>query len=737
MATSSHAGALLLFAVTLFLSAFLLFTVQPMAAKVALPLLGGSPEVWNTAMVFFQSMLLLGYGYAHLNSMLTARRQLLLHMFVLAIALITLPEGAVEWSTPHQVSPALWLIGYLAVSIGLPFFVISSTAPLLQRWFARTDHPRAQNPYFLYAASNLGSILALLSYPIWMERAFTIREQQLTWSQGYVALAVLIGACALLVWRRPANNVPDQADSVDVVVRPTWRRRGQWVVFAFVPSSLLLGVTTHISTNIAATPLFWVVPLTLYLLTFVLIFARRQIVPHQWMVRAQPFLLIALALLFDRLVGVFWLPGLVLNLIAFFVTAMVCHGELARRRPAPAYLTEFYLWMSVGGVLGGMFNALLAPIAFNGITEYPLMVALASLLRPRRAGKSAKWFTWIDLVFPAAIYVFLALPFVEPSEIGRLGTIALYLILGGILLAIANRPLAFALTLSVVIFGVGLDHRTEALEQERSFFGVNRISYDRSGEFTLLIHGTVLHGAEHRDPLLRKEPLTYYSKEGPLGQIFAALAQRGGVARVGVAGLGVGTMTCYRQPGQHWTYFEIDPVVAHIARDVRYFHYLEDCGDDTTIVLGDARISLKEEQSDKFDLLIFDAFSSESVPVHLLTREALALYLDRLSDDGVLVFHITNRHLDLEPVFAELATAANLVARVQAHKPSADARQRDYVRSSEWVVMTRRAESMAMLQSDSRWQMLRSEPGSHLWTDDFSNILGAVRWAWPRFGDPL
>jgi hypothetical protein len=725
---------MLLYATTLFVSAFLLFTIQPMAAKSALPLLGGSPEVWNTAMVFFQATLLLGYGYAHINSLLGPRRQLFLHFLVLALALATLPIGAVAWSAPTEQAPALWLIGYLAASIGLPFFVVSATAPMLQRWFSRTDHPAARDPYFLYGASNLGSILALLGYPIVVERELTIRQQEWAWSGGYVALVALIGVCALLVWRRPADTPFEQHSSLGRAGQPDWARRGLWIILAFVPSSLLLGVTSHISTNIAAAPLFWVVPLMLYLLTFVLVFARRQIVPHKWMVNLQPILLIPLALLFDRLIGALWLPGLALHLLTFFVIAMVCHGELAQRRPPSTHLTEFYLWMSVGGVLGGMFNALLAPIIFNDIYEYPLVLGLACLLRPRRAGGAGRWFPWIDLVVPGVLFVVLAMPMMDPSHFDRVAKIIFYVVVGGILLALSRRRLGFALAFAAVIFSTaGLVHRVGMLEQERSFFGVNRVLHDSSGKFTLLIHGTVLHGAQHQDPALRREPLSYYSKEGPLGQLFEALAQRGGIDRVGVAGLGVGTMTCYRRPGQHWTYFEIDPVVVRLARDSRYFHYLEDCIADTSIMLGDARISLLKGKRGEFDLLIFDAFSSESIPVHLLTQEALALYVDRLSDDGVLAFHVTNRHLDLQPVLADLAIAADLVARVQSHKATAEMREHDYKRSSDWVVMTRHARNLGMLLSDERWQPLVSQRSRHLWTDDYSNIPSAMRWEWLTF----
>jgi hypothetical protein len=722
-AVGSQWAVLLLYGATLFLSATLLFAIQPMFAKIALPLLGGSPGVWNTAMVFFQATLLLAYGYAHLGTRLGgARRQVPVHVPVLALGFLALPVAGMAWTPPTEGTPVFWLIAFLAASIGLPVFAISATAPLLQRWFAATDHPSAKDPYFLYGASNLGSVIALLGYPALLERLLTLKQQAQLWSAGYVLLVVLIGGCALALWWRPALSAMRAAS--DVSAAPlTWRQRGLWVLLAFVPSSLMLGVTAHISTDIAATPLFWVVPLTLYLLTFVVVFARRPLLRHAWMLRLQPFLLIPLALTFNYLPGVFWL-GLALHLLVFFVTAMVCHGELSRRRPAALHLTEFYVWMSVGGVLGGMFNGLLAPIVFNGVYEYPLVLALACLLRPRQEGAAV--FSWRDLLIPIALLAVLSLPMMAPARFGVPGIVIFYVTLGCLLLYTADRPLRFALTFAVVIFGAsGASH--QFLEQERSFFGVNRIQLDDSKEFLLLVHGNTVHGAEHRDPARRDEPLTYYSKEGSVGQLFSILEARGGIDHVGLTGLGIGTTLCYRQPGQHWTIYEIDPIVVRFARDTRYFHYLEDCAGDTPIQLGDARISLAKAQRGQFDLLVFDAFSSDSVPVHLVTREALALYLDKLAEHGVIAFHISNRHIDLQPVLANLAADAGLVAWAQAHRTTAAMREQDYKVDSQWVVMARRPEDVGALPSDSRWRRLEPHPGLHLWTDDYSNILGAMR----------
>jgi hypothetical protein len=733
--TASQTATLLLFGATLFLSAFLMFTIEPMFAKVALPLLGGSPEVWNTAMVFFQATLLLGYGYAHLSvKLLGLRRQPLVHLALLALTLLVLPIAAVSWTPPLERSPVLWLIGFLAVSIGAVFFAVSATAPLIQRWFGHMDHPAARDPYFLYGASNIGSIAALIAYPVIIERDLTIMEQELAWTYAYVLLAALIGVCALLSLRR-ASRASDLLISERVSDDGlNWRQRLEWTLLAFLPSSLLLGVTTYISTDIAATPLFWVVPLTLYLLSFVITFARRPILPHAWMVALQPLLLIPVALLFSDLSAVFWLGNLFVHLLAFFVTAMVCHGELVKRRPATLHLTEFYLWMSLGGVLGGIFNALLAPVIFDDILEYPIVLVLACLLRPRAAGASGWSSLKLDLLIAIAIMALLTVPIAGSWQLSHRASAVLALILCTLMLISMHKRYRFAMVFAITIFGIAaLGRQFEHLVQERSFFGVNRVMLDKSGEFNLLMHGTTLHGAEHRTSATRTEPLTYYSKVGPLGQLFAGLEQSASPVRIGLIGLGVGTTLCYRNGSDQWTIFEIDPVVVTLAHDQRYFHFLGDCAGDSPIMLGDARLSLVKTKPHEFDLLILDAFSSDAIPVHLLTREALALYLNKLTENGVLAFHITNRRLDLGPIVANLAADAGLVAYIQEHKATADMRENQYIRSSTWVVMSRAAGNLASLLSGGLWTKLEPQANMRLWTDDYSNILTAMRWTLPTF----
>jgi hypothetical protein len=728
VAREERRGILPLFAITLFVSALLLFWVQPMFSRMVLPTLGGSPAVWNTAMVFFQTALLAGYLYAHLISRwLGLRRQVALHLAFLTVAALTLPIAiGPGWTPPTEGTPVFWLIALLAWCVGLPFLVVSATAPLLQKWFAASGHPAAHDPYFLYGASNLGSMLALLGYPLLLEPLLTLDRQNQAWAFGYAGLALLVATCGLAVWRRPSGGAASDRSPTALAGHAIgWRQRLHWLALAFAPSSLLLAVTAYITTDLASVPLLWVVPLGLYLLTFVIVFARRPVLRHAWMIKAQPFIVIPLALLFTQSAA-FWLV-LPLHLAAFFVTAMVCHGELARRRPATSHLTEFYLWMAFGGMLGGVFNALLAPIAFDWVVEYPLALVVACLLRPRLGEDRGRLLGNLGLPLIVLLLMLLHVQWrrLGLPELGAVGALALLVPVAMLLYGFAARPLRFGLGVAAVLGVVLLAGEPNQVQaRARSFFGVYTVRHDPAG-YHFLVHGTTVHGAQHTDPAARREPLTYFHRDGPLGQIFAALADHP-PRTVGAVGLGVGTVACYRQPGQRWTFFEIDPLVEQIARDRRYFHYLEDCAPAAEVVLGDARRSLQEVAPGQYDLMILDAFSSDAIPVHLLTREAFALYLDKLAPGGLIALHISNRNLDLAPVVASLLADAGLVGRVQTQAPPLDA-QRAYRNAATWVAIARSEADLGALAGDQRWQRLPAA-AAHLWTDDFSNLIGALRW---------
>jgi hypothetical protein len=717
-----------LLATTLFLSALLLFWVQPMFAKMVLPLLGGAPNVWNTAMVFFQATLLAGYAYAHLTTrLLPLRRQVLVHVVIVAAAFISLPIAVAD--LPVNEAPVPWLLALLAVSIGLPFFAVSATAPLLQKWFAASRHPHAGDPYFLYGASNLGSILALLAYPLVFEPFLRLGEQSWTWTAGYGVLLALIALAGLsaLRDRRPL------AAAAAAAVAPlgggvTWRRRAHWVALAFAPSSLLLGVTSHITTDVAAVPLLWVVPLTLYLLTYVLIFARRPPIPHAWMVALQPYVLFV-AWIFLPILGTLW-ASFSIHLAVFFVTAMVCHGELVKRRPATSHLTEFYLLMAFGGMLGGVFNALVAPLVFDGIYEYAIALAVACALRPWRTGGGGRSLV-LDGVLPMVLLgIMLVVPLavqLDPKTSGGF-FFAFAAAVGVAVFAFKDRPLRFGLSVAAVMLALyQYGGEGNLLDQQRSFFGVYRVKSIDDGGLHMMAHGLTRHGVQFTDPARRREPLGYYSGPGPLGQTFRALPPSRRLERLGLVGLGAGASLCYARPGQDWTVYEIDPVVGRLARTPDYFTYWSDCLDPgaSRIVYGDARISLQGVADGRFDMLILDAYSSDAVPAHLMTRQALALYRAKLAPHGLLVFHLSNRNLDLGRVLAALVADAGMTGLIQAHTPDKEARQ--YHWYSVWAVVARNADDLAFLSADDRWQPLTAPPGTDLWTDDFSNILRALK----------
>jgi len=738
------------FALTLFANAALLFAVQPMFSKMALPLLGGSASVWNTCMLVFQTLLLGGYLYAHLSTrLLRPRAQVALHVALLAVSLLALPVAVpAGWTPPPGGAPVPWLVGLLLVGLGLPFFLLSTGAPLLQHWFSRTGHPAADNPYFLYAASNAGSMLALLAYPFAIEPLLALSSQRRVWSVLYGVVVLLVALCGWTALRREerlsalGSRLSAEATAVAESREPRaeslalWRQRVWWTLLAFAPSSLLLGVTTYLSTDMAAFPLLWVVPLTLYLLTFVLVFARRQLLPHWLMLRVHPLLLLPLlvALFAGRAGNLLVMAPL--HLLLFFVTAMVCHGELSRLRPGPARLTEFYLWLSVGGVLGGVFNVLVAPVLFDSVFEYSLMLAVACALRPWPAGRASWPELRRDALLPLALgggvvftlkYLFVgASPLVTIYGVPVLGGVAATLCL-----FFARRPLRLALGVLALLMAAAVGRTTgrPPIFADRSFFGVYGVR-DLGGGYHVLYHGTTLHGAQNRRVDRVREPLTYYRLRGPLGDLFSVKRLAGRPLDVGVVGLGAGTVACYARPGDRLTFYEIDPAIERIARDRRLFTYVPDCAPSAPVILGDARVSLDRAPSDaRYDVLVLDAFSSDAIPVHLLTREALAVYLRHLAPDGVLAVHVSNRYLNLKPVVADLAADAGLVALLGEERSlSAEDRARMHSASS-WVAIARsRAPLEALAVREPRWRALVADPSRRVWTDDYSNVLGAMIW---------
>jgi spermidine synthase len=965
---------LFVFALTLFGSATLLFFIEPMVGKMLLPLLGGTPAVWNTCMVFFQAVLLAGYGYAHAaTAWLGARKQALLHLVVLLIPFFFFPLAVNrELIASGAANPIPALLLVLTLSVGVPMFVVCASAPLLQKWFASTNHPAARDPYFLYGASNLGSMLALVAYPALVEPNLRLDQQRILWAVGFGLLALATAACAWFLWRspvpvtdksldapaespasstavhaskerfsgRPASrkgksgpNLPEQP-SVATLPDTTlggdvtaWRVL-RWIALAFVPSSLMLGVTTYITTDIAAIPLLWVLPLALYLLSFILVFSSLPVqrvafwvllvglvgavvflvapwaaemmstarsaavvkvvvrlsalaalaafpfrkVPdllHKFMVLAMPLLVLLLVFLMQtgsKVGGVEY--RIALHLLVLFVVAMVCHGELARDRPPTRYLTSYYLWMSLGGVLGGLFNGLVAPLVFNALVEYQLALVLACLLLPALSVLAeSSWGRTADLclggLFVGVGVLLLVLRYRDHdlhyehlrSEFWGWEVVGLILLLAvGVAAALrgkGERPadrwldLALPLCLAVLVvglrwglyadvvwprvraaakmvnlepahfvevlafgipavmcytfverslrFGLGLGalllagifagsvHDKGLLFQKRSFFGVLQVKEgteqwgDTVYHYRTLVHGTTLHGQQFTDnEAVRQEPLTYYHRTGPIGQLFGAY-NTDPSRNVAIIGLGTGTMACYALPGQHFTFYDIDPVVRDISfrEEGAYFTFVNDArrrGAKLDLILGDARVTMERNQladADRYSLMVIDAFSSDAIPIHLITREALQLYLSRLTEDGIVAFHVSNRYLRLNPVLANMAEESGLAILYE----SDDRDEWPGKSSSTWVVLARKPEYLSRLirtepweaeQKEiesallpltvlpsptpgiasqawmlhgiagsirGRWDVPKTEPRVGIWTDDYSNLLSVFSWS--------
>jgi spermidine synthase len=843
-----------LFALTLFVSALLLFLVQPMVGKMVLPLFGGAAAVWAACLVFFQLMLLAGYAYAHVSTAwLGARKQAALHFIILLAPIAVLPIAVNRALAPTgAAAPVPWLLLTLFMAVGLPFFVVAASAPLLQKWFADTDHPAARDPYFLYAASNLGSMIALVGYPVLMEPQLTLAAQGVAWAVGYGALVVLIAACAAVLWLSAKTN--RDREGADKVKEPaplphgrgsfqplTVARRARWVLLAAVPSSLLLGVTTYLTTDVTAHPLLWMPPLVLYLLSFMLVFSRTPGRVARWLrdrlapsMRTSPdrlldgrrFWALALPLLVLMLIylmlsatplGVGWL--LVLHLTAFLTACMVCHGELARDRPPPERLTEFFLWIAVGGALGGLFNALVAPLLFQAVVEYPLALWMACLaLPPLAVKKESIWGFRVEgglasacalmgmvliglrmadgtlhtaglaggrWVWPAAamlaagvagtVYIrrrpdemyARAFDFLLPLALGMLvvglglgvSSWAVYGLLsravGGqdplalrkllafglpavLCFILIDRPLRFGLGLGAFLLAAWFSALFDSslLAQTRDFYGVLRVetARERDRDYVCLYSGSTLHGMQAADGDDRAEPLVYYHRTGPIGQVFAAYNGAQDPPRdLAVIGLGAGALAAYARPEQKLTFYEIDPAVAALCRDGGYFTYWDDAvrrGARLQLAPGDARLTLENDAlsgNEKYGILVVDAFSSDAIPTHLIDREALALYLRRLAEGGLVAFHISNAHIDLGPVLANLAADANVSGlvwneRVEPGGPPGKA-------GSTWVVIARKAEDLARLPRKS-WQELQPNPAVGVWTDDYSNLWGALRPGW-------
>lgn len=813
----------LLFSITLFVSALLLFLVQPMIGKMLMPLAGGTAAVWSTCIVFFQAALLGGYVYAHAGSRNGPRRFAGTHVALLTLPLIALaavaavagtPLSPIKALAPHgQEYPFFSLVLLLVALIGLPFFFVSTSAPLLQKWYADTDAPGHRDPYFLYAASNLGSFVGLLLYPLVIERYLPMRWQAWAWAIGFGGFVGLTAACrrALMAASPPRVLREDKAEAV---TRPvSIGEKLHWLILAAVPSSLMLSVTSYATTDLAPIPLFIVVPLGLYLLTFVIAFAR----PVGWLRHAvgvaAPLVLLVYVFLrktdLDASYSLSARIGVVIGV--FFLTALNCHMQLAHRRPAPRYLTEYYIWMSLGGVLGGLFNSLVAPIVFNQYAEFAVGLVVACFLvppsktadddplvwlwnrlfhRPARPSavaargaivtEPAPRHPWasrvLDLVVPVAVGLlvyFLNELFKNTQQHEWLNSILQYLeahkkesyytyltlIAGfGVPIMISyvfiERPWRFGLCVAAIFIAAELRQydirRTEhgielttpgTLVRTRSFFGALQVSEVDHGTSMhhKLVHGTTVHGQQQFDPP-DDTPLTYYHPTGPMGDVMTRTPQGTSARPVGFIGLGTGSLTGYAKPGQSVTVYEIDPAIRRIAENPAYFTYVTDArrrGADVNIVMGDARLRLEEAEDGKYAVLAVDAFSSDSIPIHLLTKEAIQLYLQKTAEDGIIAIHVSNRYLRLNKVVARIASELGLPAYRFYDEEDAGITKS----ASDWIVVAKNEAALKALKdlppitktedgkqvTEPHWERLVPDPDAPYWTDDFSNVLGVMR----------
>ncbi|WP_034158233.1 spermidine synthase [Sphingomonas sp. ERG5] len=725
-----------LFVIAILAGSFLLFLVQPMIARMALPRLGGAPAVWNSAMLVYQALLLGGYAYAHWLGRVSPRKQAAIHLAVLVVAALWLPIGLMSMQLPADAQPAIWVPWLLGASIGPLFFAVSAQAPLLQRWFSISS--KGGDPYALYAASNFGSFGGLIVYPLIVEPELALRGQSALWSAGYILVVILVAACAFTL---PKRAVALTEEAVAPSTPPTRRRVALWIALALVPSGLMLATSTYITTDVVAMPLLWVMPLGLYLLSFTIAFAGNRALADL-LTRIAP---VTILLFGGVMVGgyqerPYLNAGLALMLL--FMTSVALHTAMYRLRPAPDRLTGFYLAMSVGGVLGGVFAALIAPLVFDWTYEYPLLILAAGALVPqsflidpvRRLWHGTAQRHRIAILTIALTMALLVLAVINNAAgggpDGKPTPPFVFLIIVALGLIVTGVRTAFVIVLAGALIAFG-GYRSIVISLEpgarvRSYFGVYTVRGNPTTQqlaHGTTVHGTQLIGSERRE----RTPTAYYIRQSGVGQAMMALpVLYGDKARVGVVGLGAGTLACYAQPGQDWRFYEIDPVVVHIARDTGQFSFLSRCLPNPKIVIGDARLNLLAEPTGGLDILALDAFSSDSVPMHLMTREAFDTYGRVLAHDGVLLVHISNRFLNLEPVVSSAAVAGGWSAAKLVYFPGAGADQAES--ASAWIALSRDPGTIATLKRrDAAWAPVPRYPRFTPWSDDYSTILPLLK----------
>jgi len=724
------------FAPTIFLSAFLLFWCEPMVGKMMLPLLGGAASVWITCVLFFQLMLLTGYFYAHaIERYANVRMQILIHAALMLVAVVFLPiqfTGRPDASASAH--PTMWLLTSLIKAVGLPFCLVSTTAPLLQNWLSKTSTVSGRDPYFLYAVSNAGSLLALIIYPVIVEPSWGVRLQAAYWFVGYAALLALVACGAALLWMQTRHVALMRSGSTDRAERQRtdWAVRFFWLAAAFVPSGLMLAVTNHMLLNLASVPFLWVVPLAIYLITFMVAFARRFRISLKVLSTVVPLVLLVLSPLIavSRPVGnrlVWYVLGS--HMLVLLAGALLCHTALASRRPDSRQLTEFYFWVALGGALGGVFVAVIAPFVFSTVVEYPLLVMAVAFFRQAREPDEPV--NWGDCIHPAVVgalvalawYIFKRLRIDITHDLKTsLGVDAVIVITAYLA---QRRRIRFALAFAILVAAYrialpGFLDRYQTLYIARDFFGIKRVAYDLDSNMKKLLHGDTLHGQESLDPLLSGKPISYYHETGPVGDIMKVIAGRP-AQHVAVVGLGTGTMAGWARSDRHITFFDIDPQVYEISHN--FFTYLRRCAAQCDVILGDGRISIEKAPDNEFDVLMLDAFSSDSIPAHLVSREAIQMYLKKIKPNGMILFHVSNRYMNVEGLVAAIIVDAGLQGLVR-YDDNEDAIGKT---TSDYVVAARSEDDLGDLVDDLNWSTVEKPARIKPWTDDYSNMLAILK----------
>ena len=724
-------GLIALFTVTIFLSASLLFFVQPLFAKLVLPVIGGAPAVWTTAMLFFQTVLICGYLYAHLLvRYVPIRWQLGVHLSFWALGLLFLPLAIPEgWVFDPNGPITLQTLGLFALGVGVPFAVLSANAPLIQAWYRRSGAPSGDDPYFLYGASNLGSMVSLLAFPLVAEPIFGATAIGQGWTIGFIAFGMCLMAIAWTFFARKTDAATTRAHTHTSAKPITADQVAIWLLLAFVPSSLMLAVTSKISTDMGTIPMVWVLPLALFLATFVLTFRTRAILPDPWLKALSGFSVVFLIYVFTTsALSTGKLVMVAALIFAFFAIALYAHRQLYLARPDAGNLTTFYLVMSVGGALGGLFNSIIAPTVFDTMREGSATVVMAAIIplflnRPTLSPTAARR---IKALGALAAGLFLALAMLTSNASLLIGVAGAAL---GLSLLLARPLVTFAVAMIAVTASGTFLQFNGAHFVDRSFFGAHMVRDDHARGLRLYMNGTTVHGIQRLDDLTaqRPVPLSYYHPELPMAQVLQSDLARD-ASDIGIVGLGIGALACYRTPGQTYHYYEIDNMVDQIARDPALFSYMSACAGDQPTYLGDARVVLEGQDDLKMSVVVIDAYSSDSVPVHLTTTEAMQLYLDRTTEDGVVLYHISNRFYDIDVPLARSAAALGL--KIWLHQEPLTKTQYLQGASASSVVMLARPDTdVESILKDGNWRAVQSD-GGRLWTDDYANplsILSALR----------